>query len=181
MNKMNYRIAQQSKKMLTYALFELMKTNEYAMITVTQVCQEADLSRRTFYRLYETKEDILYEYMYFLAKEFMDIVSEKTPRHYSDVAIMYFDFWKQHEVFLKLLKRNKMLDIIYRIVGEMAPIIFNKIKPELDFDDETLSFTLSYSLGGLNGMLIRWVEDDMKMPSEQVKTILEGVFCIATI
>ncbi|RDU23666.1 TetR/AcrR family transcriptional regulator [Anaerosacchariphilus polymeriproducens] len=110
MNKMNYRIALQSKKMLTNGLIKLMETNDYSMITVTQICQEAELSRRTFYRLFETKEEILNEHMALLAEEFMNMVTEAAPRHYIEVATIYFEFWKQHEVFLKLLKKIKCLN-----------------------------------------------------------------------
>ncbi|WMJ90342.1 TetR/AcrR family transcriptional regulator [Anaerocolumna sp. MB42-C2] len=181
MNRMNYRIALQSKKMLTDGLLKLMETNDYLMITVTQICQEAELSRRTFYRLYETKEDIIKEYMHSLTEDFMNTVAEAIPLHYTEVAMMYFEFWKQHEVFLKLLKKNKMLDLIYRIEGEMAPLLFRKVKPEVNLDDETLLLLLAYSLGGLNGMLIQWVEAGMKMSSDQLKTHLDRALRIALI
>lgn len=181
MNKMNFRIALESKKLLTNALLELMEMYEYSLITVTQICQESKLSRRTFYRLFETKEDVLNEYLDSLTQEFMDMISEKDPRHYGEVALLYFEFWKEHAIFLKILKRNKMIGIIYHTVEKIAPVIFCRVKPEVDFDDETLAFSLAYSLGGLNGMLTQWVEDDMKLSTTQLKTILEGVFHVATI
>lgn len=181
MNKMNYRIALQSKKMLMNGLIKLMETYDFSMITVTQICQEAGLSRRTFYRLYNTREDILDEYMSTLAEEFICMVADTTPHHYTEVAAIYFEFWKQHEIFLNLLKKNKMIEIIYRISGKTAPVVFQKVKPDMKLDDLTLSYSLSYSLGGLNGMLIRWVEEGMKLSSEQVKTILDGALYIAVI
>lgn len=181
MNKMNYRIALQSKKMLMNGLIKLMETYDFSVITVTQICQEAGLSRRTFYRLYNTREDILDEYMSTLAEEFICMVADTVPHHYSEVAAIYFEFWKQHEIFLNLLKKNKMLEIIYRISGEIAPVVFQKVKPDMKLDDMTLSYSLSYSLGGLNGMLIRWVEEGMKLSSEQIKSILEDALQIAMI
>lgn len=181
MNKMNYRIALQSRKMLMDGLIKLMGTYEFSMITVTQICQEAGLSRRTFYRLYNTREDILNEYMSTLAEEFFCMVADKAPHHYTEVAVIYFEFWKQHEIFLNLLKKNKMLELIYRISGEIAPVVFQDVKPDMKLDDMTLSYLLSYSLGGLNGLLIRWVDEGMKLSSEQIKTILEGALQIAVI
>jgi len=181
MNKMNYRIALQSKKMLMSGLIRLMETYDFSMITVTQICQEAELSRRTFYRLYNTREEILNEYMSTLAEEFICMVADTAPRHYTEVAAIYFEFWTQHEIFLNLLKKNNMLEIIYRISGEIAPVVFEKVKPDMKIDDMTRSYLLSYSLGGLNGMLIRWVEEGMELSSEQVKTILDRALRIAVI
>ncbi len=105
MNKMNYRIALQSKKMLTNALIRLMATDDYSKITITQICKEADLSRRTFYRLYKTKEDILNEYMDLLTTSFMEKIKESKPKHYPEVATVYFSFCREHMDFLKLLKK----------------------------------------------------------------------------
>ena len=181
MNKMNYRIALQSRTMLMDGLIKLMETYDFSMITVTQICQEAGLSRRTFYRLYNTREDVLDEYMSTLAEDFIHMVADVSPHHYTEVAAVYFEFWKQHGNFLNLLKKNKMLEIIYRLSGEIAPVIFQKVKPDMKLDDLTLSYSLSYSLGGLNGMLIRWVEEGMRLSSEQIKSILEGTLQIAVI
>lgn len=181
MNKMNYRIALQSKRMLMDGLIKLMETYDFSIITVTQICQEAGLSRRTFYRLYNTREDILDGYMSMLAGEFIHMVTKASPRHYTEVAALYFEFWKQHETFLNLLKKNKMLDIIYRISGDIAPVVFQIVKPDMELEDMERSYSLSYSLGGLNGMLIRWVEDGMKLTSGQIKAILNGALHIALI
>ncbi len=181
MNKMNYRIALQSKKMLMSGLIRLMETYDFSMITVTQICQEAELSRRTFYRLYNTREEILDEYISTLEEEFICMVADTAPRHYTEVAAIYFEFWKLHEIFLNLLKKNNMLEIIYRISGEIAPVVFEKVKPDMKIDDMTRAYLLSYSLGGLNGMLIRWVEEGMELSSEQVKTILDRALRIAVI
>ena len=48
MNRSNGSIAQESRKKFAMALFELMKVYQYNEITVTQLAQEAELSRKTF-------------------------------------------------------------------------------------------------------------------------------------
>lgn len=179
MNRMNYKIALQSKKMLTDALFRLIETGDYSQITVTQICQEADLSRRTFYRLYKTKEDILHEYMDLLTEQFKNMVAKTAPMHYLEVAEAYFDFWNQHTDFLKLLRKNKLLDILYKTVRDRAPSVFHMVKPGIQANETVLAFALSYSLGGLNGMLIQWVEDDMCIPPNQMAAILKQTLKIA--
>lgn len=82
---------------------------------------------------------------------------------------------------MNLLKKNKMLDIIYRISKDIAPVVFHKVKPDMELEDMALSYSLSYSLGGLNGMLIRWVEDGMTISSGQIKAILNDALRIALI
>ena len=59
MNRTNGRIAGESKLKFAEALFGLMKVYQYSEITVTQLAQEAQLSRKTFYRLFNDKDDVL--------------------------------------------------------------------------------------------------------------------------
>lgn len=181
MNRMNYRIALQSKKMLTDALIKLMATDDYSKITITQICQEANLSRRTFYRLYKTKDDILNEHMALLATSFIEKIKKSKPTHYPEVAAVYFSFWQKHMDLLKLLKRNMLLDTLYNIANKVAPSIFQIVKPTIKSNEKILEFALSYSIGGLNGMLIRWVEDDMKLSPEELTNILKQTLKIAAV
>ncbi|MBZ9693497.1 TetR/AcrR family transcriptional regulator [Clostridium sp. M14] len=53
------RIAEQSKKWLIEALFDLMEEKPYSTITVKEISDKAQLSRRTFYRNFKVKEDLL--------------------------------------------------------------------------------------------------------------------------
>ncbi len=181
MNRMNYRIALQSKKMLEDALIRLMATNEYSKITITQICQEADLSRRTFYRLYKTKDDILNEHMALLATSFIEKIKEIKPKHYPEVAAVYFSFWQEHIDLLKLLKKNMLLDTLYNMAEKVAPSILQIVKPTIKSNEKILKFALSYSIGGLNGMLIRWVEDNMNLSPEELKVILKQTINMAAI
>ena len=72
MNKTNHKIVLQSKDWLMQALFELMQKQSYDSITITKLCQKADLSRRTFYRLFNSKDDVLNEKLYLLTLEFFN-------------------------------------------------------------------------------------------------------------
>jgi Transcriptional regulator len=59
MSRTNGRIADESRQRIGAALFELMKVYNFKEITVTQLAQEAELSRKIFYRLFNDKDDVL--------------------------------------------------------------------------------------------------------------------------
>ena len=52
MNNTNGLIAEQSKKKIAKAMLKVMNTYDYKEITVTQITQEARISRKTCVRLY---------------------------------------------------------------------------------------------------------------------------------
>ena len=55
----NNPIAIQSKKWIIDALLELMSRKAYHLITVREISSKALIDRRTFYRHFECKDDVL--------------------------------------------------------------------------------------------------------------------------
>ena len=51
--------AVQKKALLETSLLNLMLQHPYKEITVTDICQEAEIPRRTFYHYFESKDDVL--------------------------------------------------------------------------------------------------------------------------
>ena len=51
--------ALQKRELLEKSLLNLMLMHQYNEISVTDICREAAIPRRTFYHYYEGKEDIL--------------------------------------------------------------------------------------------------------------------------
>nr|WP_319487342.1 IS3 family transposase [uncultured Caproiciproducens sp.] len=52
-------IALRSKEWLTKALLELMKNKPFQEISISEIAEKADLSRRTFYRSFSSKEEVI--------------------------------------------------------------------------------------------------------------------------
>ena len=58
-HKQANKTAIQSQHMIADALFSLMKRKPFQQITVTEICEEAAIGRKTFYRNFEIKEDVV--------------------------------------------------------------------------------------------------------------------------
>ena len=50
----------QQQKIFEQALLQMLLENYYDEVTVSELCRRANLSRKTFYRLFEKKQDVLY-------------------------------------------------------------------------------------------------------------------------
>jgi len=53
------KTAIRSQHMIADALFRLMKRKPFPHISVTEICEEADIGRKTFYRNFELREDVI--------------------------------------------------------------------------------------------------------------------------
>lgn len=176
MNRTNGRIAQESRQKFAMALFELMKVYQYNEITVTQLAQEAELSRKTFYRLFNDKDEVLKQLFDVLYGEFFSELTQRGIKHYWDLVTLYFKFWERHKDQLVLLRKNNLLPKMFEYVYCNSQKIFIAMRTsdKANQFSKPLPYLLAYSVGGMHSMLIKWAESEMTVPSseliEQLKT-----------
>lgn len=178
MNRTNGRIAEDSRKKICTALIKLMKIYDYREITVTQLSQEAELSRKTYYRLFCDKDEVLLELFFGLYSECAKELNARDVGQYWDLMQTYFDFWEKRRELLVILEKNGLLprlfDYVYKEAYRNAGNIFPAVVKagESKNNTEILPYLLSYSIGGMNGLLIKWVESGMSIPSD---LLIDGV------
>lgn len=178
MNRTNGKIAEQSKKELTQGLLTLMATYPFSDITVTQIAQEAKLSRRTFYRLFHTKEEMISQLLDQYVFEFFEEIKKHDTHHYWDTVLLYFSFWEKRKDFLVLLKDHSLLYLLYQKTFQSSYELLSIEKPYRKKADEDpcLSYGIAYSMGGMNQLLIHWIEDGMRIePSLFINYIHYGM------
>jgi AcrR family transcriptional regulator len=178
LNQKTSRIAEQSKKWLVEALLDLMKEKPYSIITVKEIADKAQLSRRTFYRNFKVKEDLLSEYTKYLFEDYIKSVKEHSNLTFNDVLITYFEFWDKHINELKLIKQNHLYYFIMEKISLFIPDINKLVKAQWhnydnDVEEEYIGF---FSIGGLSNVLSRWAEDKQrKSPKEMAKIIQKAI------
>jgi len=56
----NIKAAEKSKLLICNAMMELLKTTGYSRLTVSQICAAAGVSRPTFYKNFQSMDEIVY-------------------------------------------------------------------------------------------------------------------------
>ena len=88
--------AVQKKVLLEKSLLILMLRQPYKEISVTDICREADIPRRTFYHYFENKDDVLDVMIENLMQQcFLDSVCglRASPAHMKENFVRIFRFW----------------------------------------------------------------------------------------
>ena len=167
-----------SKTLFTNALLTLLKQYSFHEITITQLAQEANLSRKTFYRTFCSKEDVLKHLFKKLYIQCELEIKAKKAQHYWDVVQCYFDFWEYNKDLLDLFKQSNLLPLFFDGAYHYSFQIFEYIRSKevSDYLSTELPYLLSYSVGGMHTMLLKWVEDDMKVDSKKIISILKKRF-----
>lgn len=168
-------IAEQSRRWLMEALILLMAEKRYEEITVTEIADRALLSRRTFYRMFKSKEEMLEQYFQLLYEQYTECFDLETNLSYVHIVEVYFTFWEQHIDFLKILNKNHLLFILIEKYNDFLPVIYKEVRGE-DADNAELEYTLRFSSGGLWNVLSKWLEHDPReSPQKMAAIILEAI------
>lgn len=183
MNTTNGKIAAQSKQKMVQALLKLMNQYDYREITVTQITQEAQLSRKTIYRLFSAKDEILALFFEELFQECFTQIKALKLQHYWDVVQLFFDFWEKRKDLLSLLQKNNLLPRVFEQSYQYSMQVFAFIRSKETADSLSLPlpYMLAYSVGGMHSMLLKWVEKGMDIPSAELISKLKSGFMSAGI
>ena len=178
MNTTNGKIAAGSRRKMVRALLTLMRQYDYKEITVTQIAQEARLSRKTFYRLFSDKDEILALFFEGLFQECFSQIKTLEIQRYWDVVQLFFDFWEERKELLALLQKNRLLPRVLEQSYQYAIQIFTFVRSREIADSLSLPlpYLLAYSVGGMHCMLLKWVEEDMSIPSSELISTLKSGF-----
>lgn len=162
------RQREQSGRMIEEALFALMKKNKFEEITVSEIVKQADVARRTFYRLYSRKEDVLYGYFQRLCKEYQRTYTVLQKYDLEQIAEDFFSFWYMHREFLLLLYQCGQEEMLFHEIRRTAAdVVGNRIGNNLEKENMDIVYFAFYSTGGFLMLLHYWISDGMREPPKE--------------
>lgn len=173
MTNSNNPSAVRSQAEITQALISLMRKHPYSEITVKQVILEARLARKTFYRNFESKDDVL---MSLIKKVFLDYFN-MVNNALSDPLTAVFAFADKNRELLLLLDKNCMMYLLLNFMNEFAPTFLKMQNKELNpffklFEGLDSNYLIAMNTGALLNVITLWVHRGMTDPPEKVKQTL---------
>ncbi|MHC1681551.1 MAG: TetR/AcrR family transcriptional regulator [Clostridiaceae bacterium] len=172
-------VSNKSKLWMEDALLKLMETENYNEITIQEITYKAGLSRRTFYRNYSSKDEILEGRFYKVWGEYESLVQEQKDLTLPNVARIFFTVMEKHFSFLTLVNRHNLLPLFLSKIDELLPPAFNKLKGDkMPFSQESIQYALAFSTGGFMRILVRWINDEEKKSPEEMATLVKDFISI---
>ena len=174
MTESNNPSAVRSQAEITQALFALMRKHPYSEITVKQIILEARLARKTFYRNFDSKDDVLLSHIKKTLRDYFDTVNNAR----SDVLTAIFDFADRNRELLFLLDKNSLLHLPLQCMNEYGPIMHNTLFTEKNpfvklFDGLDAEYLIAMNIGAMWNVISLWVHRGMTDSPEAVRGTLE--------
>ncbi|WP_181189187.1 TetR/AcrR family transcriptional regulator [Bombilactobacillus bombi] len=173
---MSNRMTEQTKQWIIEALFQLLKNKELSQITVQEICIQAQISRKTFYRRFKSKNDVLKLFYERTILEYKETAANISLKDLKDLIAFFFDFWNKFKTELIILQNRNLLFNLQDEYNRQARTIYlsnnfpwhlqNKKSNELK-----ISLLMFWSIGGLWNIVSTWLKDYPDKSSSEIANL----------
>lgn len=151
------------------SLIILMQNQKYEDITMSDISKKSGVSRRTIYRYFANKSEILQAYVKALVNEYNLFVRDKILNT-KNIVESSFEFAEKYYDFLKVAyKNNLLINVIEILESIVAQIVkYSKTNYFTSLSPEYLDNYISFVANGCWGMLCNWIKNDKKLTPHEM-------------
>lgn len=155
----NNPTAKKSQEWISEALFILLDKNKFTDLSITEICKKSGVSRQTFYKLFEDKEEVVY---YFLKNKVFNALTElKLDKNYSTKKVIkkYFEVMMLEQEKIKLVFKNHLEYLIKETLRD----VFINIHSDLSiYNTEDVNEIMSHYISNAAfGFTLYWLNNDI--------------------
>lgn len=151
---------------LTESLLALLENKGIEDISISELCEKAGVGRASFYRNFNSKEDILRVYVNQLFDVWKKDWEKNNSRPLSSGIGMIFGHFEQHRAFYHLLNERRL---IYLLKDAILDIM--ELKPDLPKNEVYAKAFAAYSL---YGWIEVWFQRGMQESAEEMKRLFQN-------
>jgi len=148
--------------------------NSVYILTIKEIAERAGLDRKTFYRHFHSKEEVLYLQLQDLCQIYIEELKELPELSAYLITKSYFSICAQYSHFFKLLERNELLSLVLLKFNEYLPALNNLFLDNPSYRNKP-KYELMYQAGGFWNVTNRWIRDGMKESPERMAEIVSAI------
>lgn len=161
-----------TKRLIKEAYIELSTSNPDKRLSITDICNCADINRSTFYMHYEDINHLVREIedeLIFQIPNVTGVNSIKTDKEFLNLLEKTFEYVRNNkDVFIMLLTKFDSNDFKKRLISTILD--FYKSIP-INADTILSKYGYLYCINGILGLLQEWINDDFPISSRQLAQI----------
>lgn len=178
---MGDRRTKKTKKSIKDALLSLLQKKKLTKITVSEICQVADIGRGTFYLHYQDIFDLHEQ----LENELLEYLLKWVEALYERVEPITFTMFMENVA--EFMVQNQAAFKIFMNQGKNNTLIL-KIKEMItakEFEDRTFTndihhfefekYKISFQIAGTIEVLNQWIKDGMTQSPKEISTLISNM------
>ena len=143
---------------------------DYDSISISGLCRDADLSRKTFYRLFDNKSDVILamvDHAFIDSQNFVPGPDVKPGGLHH-----FFAFWKSQERLLDALNKHSYTSLLMDRAALFILREDNDLAHVLGADLENGNEILLFNLSAIFSLVISWYHSGFKKSVDEMSTLL---------
>ena len=165
-----------TKSVIKDCLVELLQEKDLNKITVSELCERADINRATFYRYYIDIFDLLEK----IEQELIDHLKEMLPNYmnYSMKEIIkeYLKVFLDNKKLVKIIFSNRK-NIFF--LNDFFIFIYENCKEKwflnVDINDEDKNLVSIFCFNGTLGVINYWIQNDFEESVESISGLISKI------
>lgn len=151
---------------ITESLLKLLHEKPINDISISELCDNAGVGRTSFYRNFESKEDILKVYIDQLFRDWMEEYDRNGDNSLNELIKEMFTHFEKHRDFYQLLNERNLIYLLKDVViGICGP------KPEHEKMEAYAKAFVAYSL---YGWMEVWFQRGMQESAEEMANLFKS-------
>ncbi len=150
---------------ITDSLLKLLEDKELADISISELCDHAGVGRASFYRNFNSKEDIVRAYINELFDEWKKEWEKQNSPSLSLGIGRIFEHFEQRKAFYSLLNERHLIYLLKDVILDTL-----EFQPDLPKPDAYAKAFVAYAL---YGWIEVWFQRGMRESAEEMKKLFE--------
>ena len=162
------------QRQLEQCLLELMADIPYDQITISQICEQIGISRKSFYRYFDSKEGCLHALLDHTIMDGSSYYMSGTDDSGSDLSFFtrIFEYWQNQTLLLNGLEKNgQSLQLLQRTVRYILTEEPNYAQ-YMGIPQDHVMEHIVFTVGGLMGLVLTWHHEHYQKTAEQMGMVL---------
>jgi len=163
------------KECLQNSYFTLLEEKPADSISISEIVKLAGVSRMSFYRYYQTKEDVVKQYINDSFNDFIGTIRHDLIKNPQAAATIFFSYFRSNKLRIKILIKQGQFHLFFESFSNFLLESNLVIDSNPDIADEDLKYYYEYASGGILNLAKSWVLGEMNESDEEMALILRKI------
>lgn len=169
-----------SLRMIRQAFLELLTEKDMDSITVTEICNLADINRGTFYKYYSDIYDLFQQTCDAFLNELYNIImistdaNDNKDRSINEMLNDALGIVSQNTDLLIILIKTKNFNVIVpKIITLLMPLMLDRLRNLYPMIPENeMNYLAEFICGGCGAIARQWLDDGMTVSKEEISNMM---------
>jgi AcrR family transcriptional regulator len=175
------RRVRRTRRALAAALISLTAERPYHSIQVRDITDQADVGYATFYRHYESKDDLMLAVFAEVTAELEASAGEPGGEYFEQEGRLLFEHVQKYEgLYRSILQSWNFVDKLKKLLAQRVEDHLQRHALQLDDLAFPIELAANHMVAGLIGLIEWWLEKEMPLPADEMARIYERLIIQAT-